>query len=166
MNPYTYMDPAAATAVNSAAITAAIVGAIIGVLIAYIIVVIPMWRIYEKAGEKGWKALVPFYNGYIQFKIAWNTKMFFVQLLLSIVYTCFYAKFILDALAGIDSAAIVSFLMFISGAALFVISIMLYHKFSKAFGHGVGFTLGLIFLSVIFLYILAFGSSEYKGPQK
>jgi hypothetical protein len=35
---------------------------------------------------------------------------------------------------------------------------------SKSFGHGVGFTLGLIFLSVIFYYILAFGSSTYRGP--
>ena len=35
---------------------------------------------------------------------------------------------------------------------------------SKSFGHGVGFTLGLLFLSLIFVYILAFGSSTYRGP--
>ena len=35
---------------------------------------------------------------------------------------------------------------------------------SKSFGKGVGFTLGLIFLSIIFVPILGLGSAEYKGP--
>ena len=46
-----------------------------------------------------------------------------------------------------------------------VILIVVYNDLSKSFGHGVGFTLGLIFLSLIFLYILAFGSSTYRGPS-
>jgi hypothetical protein len=45
-----------------------------------------------------------------------------------------------------------------------VILIIVANDLSKSFGHGVGFTLGLIFLSVIFLFILAFGSSTYRGP--
>jgi hypothetical protein len=40
------------------------------------------------------------------------------------------------------------------------------HELSKAFGHGIGFTLGLIFLSIIFIPILAFGGSKYvRAPQ-
>ncbi len=34
---------------------------------------------------------------------------------------------------------------------------------SKSFGKGVGFTLGLIFLSIIFYPILGFGNAEYQG---
>jgi hypothetical protein len=45
-----------------------------------------------------------------------------------------------------------------------VIIIIVYNDLSKSFGHGVGFTLGLIFLSWIFLAILAWGSSQYRGP--
>jgi hypothetical protein len=45
-----------------------------------------------------------------------------------------------------------------------VILIIVMNDLSKSFGHGVGFTLGLLFLSIIFLYILAFGSSTYRGP--
>ena len=41
--------------------------------------------------------------------------------------------------------------------------IIFYNKLAKAFGHGAGFTVGLIFLNVIFLLILAFGSSRYLG---
>jgi hypothetical protein len=44
-----------------------------------------------------------------------------------------------------------------------VIGIIMLNDLSKSFGHGVGFTLGLIFLSLIFLFILAFGSSTYRG---
>jgi len=45
-----------------------------------------------------------------------------------------------------------------------VILVIVYHKLSLSFGHEVGFTLGLIFLGIIFLPILAFGSSKYVGP--
>ena len=39
------------------------------------------------------------------------------------------------------------------------------YKLSKAFGHGVGFTVGLFFLRPIFLLILGFGGSVYLGKQ-
>ena len=45
-----------------------------------------------------------------------------------------------------------------------VILVIITNDLSKSFGHGVGFTLGLLFLSLIFYYILAFGSSTYRGP--
>ena len=48
--------------------------------------------------------------------------------------------------------------------ASFIVLIIVYNDLSKSFGHGVGFTLGLIFLSWIFLAILAWGSSQYQGP--
>lgn len=47
----------------------------------------------------------------------------------------------------------------------FIVMIMAIHSLSKSFGHGIGFTLGLIFLSPIFLLILGFGSSRYVGPS-
>ena len=55
-------------------------------------------------------------------------------------------------------------ILFIIPIVNFVILIIVMNDLSKSFGHGVGFTLGLIFLSIIFLFILAFGSSMYRGP--
>jgi Family of unknown function (DUF5684) len=55
-------------------------------------------------------------------------------------------------------------LLFLIPIVNFVIYIILMNDLSKSFGHGVGFTLGLIFLSLIFFYVLAFGSSTYRGP--
>lgn len=45
-----------------------------------------------------------------------------------------------------------------------VILIMIYHNLSLSFGKGAGFTVGLIFLGIIFLPILAFGDTKYLGP--
>ena len=36
---------------------------------------------------------------------------------------------------------------------------------AKSFGYGVGFALGLIFLPIIFMPILGFGSATYQGPS-
>lgn len=47
----------------------------------------------------------------------------------------------------------------------FVVIVLLWHGISTNFGKGTGFTLGLIFLSPIFLLILAFGDAEYMGGK-
>ena len=45
-----------------------------------------------------------------------------------------------------------------------IILVIVMNDLSKSFGQGMGFTLGLIFLSFIFYLILGFGSSKYIGP--
>jgi len=45
-----------------------------------------------------------------------------------------------------------------------VISIIMMLDLARAFGRGVGFAIGLILLSPIFILILAFGGSRYVGP--
>lgn len=46
-----------------------------------------------------------------------------------------------------------------------VVSIMVFHQLSLSFGKDVGFTVGLVLLSIIFIPILAFDSSVYIGPE-
>ncbi|GAC1396622.1 MAG: hypothetical protein NVSMB52_10190 [Chloroflexota bacterium] len=47
----------------------------------------------------------------------------------------------------------------------FIMFILVMVSLSRSFGHGGGFAVGLIFLSIIFFYILAFSSNEYVGPN-
>ena len=47
----------------------------------------------------------------------------------------------------------------------FIFLIIITNDLAKAFGKGIGFTLGLIFLGFIFFPILAFGDSKYQGPE-
>ena len=45
-----------------------------------------------------------------------------------------------------------------------IIAFIVLNGLSENFGHGIGFTLGLIFLSFIFFPILAFSDDQYVGP--
>ena len=53
-------------------------------------------------------------------------------------------------------------LMFIPLVNL-IVGIIVINDLSKSFGQGVGFTLGLIFLTPIFLLLLGFGDFKYIG---
>ena len=47
----------------------------------------------------------------------------------------------------------------------FVILILVYIGLAKSFGKGLGFGIGLILLSPIFIPILGFGSAQYQGAK-
>jgi hypothetical protein len=53
--------------------------------------------------------------------------------------------------------------LFIPGVNI-VVGAILYYELAKAFGRGMGFTLGLVFVNWIFLMILWLGSSTYEDP--
>ncbi|MBQ6557847.1 MAG: hypothetical protein IJL81_00600 [Clostridia bacterium] len=130
-------------------------------LIWYVLQVIARWKIFTKAGEKGWKAIIPVYNEFVMYKISWKTMFFWIMFALAV------AGSIVSSLAGTGQNAngILLFLAFVLLIADCVIGIIQLHNLSKAFGHGAGFTVGLVLLNPIFMLILAFGSSEYKGIQ-
>ena len=46
-----------------------------------------------------------------------------------------------------------------------VVLVLLYQGLSTAFGHGTGFTVGLFFLPIIFLYVLGYDSNAYRGAN-
>lgn len=46
-----------------------------------------------------------------------------------------------------------------------VIFIIVAYDLAKSFGHGAGFTIGLVILTWIFALILWLGGSQYRGPS-
>ena len=48
------------------------------VLLVYIV----SWRVFSKAGVKGWKSLIPFYNGYVQYKFLKMKDLYWLLLIL------------------------------------------------------------------------------------
>lgn len=132
------------------------ISAVIASLIFYIVLVIANWKIFTKAGEAGWKSIIPIYNGYILYKISWKTSVFWITVVLALIG---------GILNGIGNP-VTSVIGVILNIVIIVIGIMQSYKLSKAFGHGVGFTVGLVLLSPIFTLILGFGSSEYIGVQE
>lgn len=98
-------------------------------LIFLVLAIVGVWRIFTKAGEAGWKAIIPIYNYYVMCKIVGRPGWWCILFLIPLV--------------NIVALAVIS------------------NDLSKAFGHGVGYALGLFFLPFIFLPILGLGSSQY-----
>jgi hypothetical protein len=58
-------------------------GTILSLAVA-VLAIVAMWKIFEKAGEPGWAAIIPFYNLYVLFKITWGKGWNFLLLLIPI----------------------------------------------------------------------------------
>ncbi len=133
------------------------VGAVCALVAAYYIIrVIANWRVFKKAGEPGWKSLIPIYNRYIVYKIAWRPGIFWLNLLLSFVSAFCYNYGLPD-----DNRVFIEISAALMAVAL-AIGVVATYKLSRAFGHGVPFTLGLLFLNPLFILILGLGPSEYR----
>ncbi len=63
-------------------------GAIFGLVFA-VIAIVAMYKIFIKAGEPGWAAIVPLYNTYTLVKIAGLNPLLFLLLLVPIVNVVF-----------------------------------------------------------------------------
>lgn len=168
MSYYTYSDPAYTTYVTASSSLG--MGMLIFDLIVLalcIVMIVALWKIYKKAGEHGWACLVPFYNNYVFYRMTWgNGWMFLLPTVLTFGYVFGLVLFMLSGFTGEAVPTINMTILAIGcGIASIVINIITLHKLSKAFGYGVGFTLGLLFLPVIFYIILGFGSSKYVGPS-
>lgn len=118
------------------------------ILVLWALLVVANWKIFTKAGKPGWASLVPFYKTYVEFDAFWGETKYFWFWLVS----CFCAA--------------IPVLGWILMVANVVIGIMLNHKKSQAFGHDVGFTLGLFFLPNVFSLILGFNKDKYLGIPK
>ena len=97
-----------------------------------ILMIVSMWKIFEKAGKPGWASLIPIYNTIVLLDIVGKPWWWIFLLIIPIVNIIF--------------------------------AIIVIHGLSKSFGLNGWFTLGLIFLSIIFYPILAFGDYKYVGP--
>jgi len=54
-----------------------------------VFVVIAMWKVFEKAGQPGWAAIIPIYNWYIMTKIAGKPGWWVLMLLVPFVNIIF-----------------------------------------------------------------------------
>ena len=110
------------------------------ILACYVLIIVAQWKIFTKAGQEGWKALIPIYNVVVLYKIIGLSPWLLLLYLLSVV-------------------PVVGWIISI---ALSIVSTV---KLAKAFNQSTAFIFGLLFLSPIFQMILGFGKAEYVGPE-
>lgn len=106
-------------------------GAVAVATVVSLLLFIANWKLFAKAGEAGWKSLIPIYSSYIYFKIVYGNGWKFLLLLVPILNIVFEFGFNI--------------------------------RLAQAYGKSVAFGIGLILLNPIFMLMLAFGDSSYRG---
>lgn len=109
-------------------------------LIVGVLTIIANWKLFTKAGEKGWKSIIPIYNVVTLFRISGLSGWWVLGYLAAVIPV-------------------------IGWFAVLGLTIYAMYNLAKAFGKDGAFTVGLVLLNTIFIMILAFGSSEYQLPK-
>lgn len=148
-------------------------------------ILVGLWLVFKKAGERGWKAIIPFCNMYTLFKIGDRKKYWPLYLISSIIvlltssyciaYVCGATFALIEAggtidagltdipniLPGILYAGLVAALGYI---AMLISVIHGYSGVCKKMDQGAGMVVGLLFLEPIFWMILG-ASKKYQWKQ-
>lgn len=91
-------------------------------LIITILVIVSLWKVFDKAGQPGWAAIIPFYNCYIILKVASKPGWWLILMFIPIA----------NLVIG------------------FIVCLAVAEKFGKGTGFAVGlFFLGFIFLPIL-----------------
>jgi len=111
-------------------------------IIITIIVIVSLWKIFEKAGRQGWEGIIPFYNMWVMAEIVGKPGWLGLVAVLSLL---------VPVIGWIVGAVLIAYLLYL---------------LAKSFGQSAIFAVGLFFLGFIFFPILGFGDAKYQGPPK
>ncbi|MBR1801854.1 hypothetical protein IJ768_01335 [Candidatus Saccharibacteria bacterium] len=138
-------------------------------IIFYIISVAACWKIFNKAGVAGWKALIPVYNEFLAFKIVGISDLFWLQILTSVALQLVCSMNGLDVYAKQETlnnydyaghpAVIIA--MLISLVINIYVNFRLASNMSKVFKKSTGMLIVLFVFRDLGQIILGFGSAKY-----
>lgn len=118
------------------------------VLVAAVLTLIGQWKLFKKAGQDGWKAIIPIYNTYILCQITGVNPWWIL-----IVFGCGFIGGIFPVLSFVASIASLYF------------NVLLAISTARSFGKDDSYAIGLILLSPVFYLILGCGESSYVGAK-
>lgn len=146
------------------------------------------FNIFIKSGEKGYKAIIPFLDIYTRFKLFYKKRMFSIYMVVllalfvsvfmiticSIEFMNYYngdpynTAWIANIPEQLMNSITAYFFMFvICSLIIFVFETLLNYHMTKSFNKGIGFFLGLVFINIVFVAILAFfNENQYTGNLK
>jgi len=151
---------------------------IIGLII-LIITLVGMWKLFEKAGEPGWKAIIPIYNTIVMSQIATGSYKLGVAYLIAAAAQAAcntFAQILTSIATASDSSALAalsivslpfSLLSIVGSLAMAVFAGYLHYIFTQSYGKETIWCVLSIFFFPIIGIILAFDKNTvYVGPQK
>ena len=121
-------------------------------LIRYLMMAIGYSKMYRKAGIATWKAFIPVYNTYNNYKLSWNVEMFALSVILYMLA---------NSLAGAE-ALVAQLAAAAAGITLIVVMVKQNIMMAKLFGKGAGTGIALMFFPGITSLILGLGKAEFQ----
>ena len=119
--------------------------------------IVCMWMIFKKAWRKWRESIIPVWNTYITYKIAWKKNRFWFLLIPAVIYWAVLLSWISWTISTVLLLA--SWILCFVWVILYIIVLF---KLAKKFGKSWWFGVWLLFLTPIFLWILAFGKAKYQ----
>lgn len=135
----------------------------IGIIVWAVLMIVGWWKMFTKAGEAGWKSLIPTYNLYIAFKIVgifpwWPVILFVASVIVGAIFpsTIDNSGNVVangNAMAGVLTTCL----------SLATIALEVYYaiKLAKAFKKGTGTAILAVFFPNIVTIVLGFGKAKY-----
>lgn len=156
--------------------TGLVLAIVLIVIAVCVVVVVAQWKIFTKAGKAGWMSLIPFLSTYVLGEISNTDKRLTWGLLASAIASSLsvvlaritgigYDASMASSSADVEITGPFGAINSIASIAMFVLTVITYLHLAQAYGHGGGYTAGLLFLPIIFFPMLAFGHDVYRGPQ-
>lgn len=141
------------TDVGAGALFGGLLMTFLGLLLILVIVqIVSQWALFTKAGEAGWKSIIPGYSVFVQIQLAFgNTKNWLI-----IAPIC---TFLIGWMNSGESSGILSLV----GLLLSLVSVYIQFGFIKRFA-GTGMAVASIFIPFIIYPIVALGNSYQFTP--
>lgn len=115
------------------------------------------WKMLTKAGESGWKSLIPFYNQWTLCKISGLSPYWVLELII--------VSFVIGVIDGlIGNEAISGVLSLVTSANTIYFGVILAISLAKSFGKDTGFGVATFFFSFVTYPMMGMGSATYVGP--
>lgn len=147
-NTYDTVGAGAATGILAGLGIGLIFICIIGIAAA-VLQYIGLWKMFKKAGRKGWESLIPGHSEFVLFEMAGINPIW----ILGIIF------------GGIVCIIpILGYLAFL--AYVIFVEIWLSIRLAKAFGKETGYGVLMFFFPYVMYPILGLGSAKYTAPKK
>lgn len=125
----------------------------------WVITALASWRVFRKADQAGWKALIPGVREYTIFQMCWDKTNFWLYVG-AVIVSAF-----MEVLESATGSLFYATLGSIINICVIYYEVLSKIRLSRSFGRGRAFGLFLYFLEPLALVGLGFGPYEYEGPQ-
>lgn len=122
-------------------------------VVIYIVASLGYFKMFKKAGHRGWLAYVPIVRSFVCYKFSWKVSFFWMWLVGTLVF---------NVCSNVEML-VVELIAIVVGIFTIVVDFKLCIKMAKSFGKGAGCGVLLFFFPFILSLVLGFGKAEYVG---